>query len=46
MRPTLRLLQDELIERIIAEAREVLRTLGVEIHNRAVLSLLADTGPI
>jgi trimethylamine--corrinoid protein Co-methyltransferase len=44
MRPTLRLLQDELIERIIAEAREVLCKLGVEIHNRSVLDLLGDHG--
>jgi len=44
MRPTLRLLRDELIERIIAEAREVLGKLGVEIHNPSVLSLLADHG--
>jgi trimethylamine--corrinoid protein Co-methyltransferase len=44
MRPTLRLLQDELIDRIIAEAREVLCKLGVEIHNESVLSLLADHG--
>jgi trimethylamine--corrinoid protein Co-methyltransferase len=44
MRPTLTLLQHELIERIIAEAREVLGKLGVEIHNKSVLSLLADHG--
>jgi len=44
MRPTLRLLPDPLIDRIIAEARDVLGKLGVEIHNKAVLSLLADHG--
>ncbi len=44
MRPTLRLLQDELIDKIIAEARDVLGTLGVEIHNQSVLSLLAEHG--
>jgi trimethylamine--corrinoid protein Co-methyltransferase len=33
-----------LIDRIIAEARDVLGKLGVEIHNKAVLSLLADHG--
>ncbi|MBZ5668187.1 MAG: trimethylamine methyltransferase family protein [Acidobacteriia bacterium] len=44
MRPTLRLLQDELIDKIIAEARDLLCTLGVEIHNRPILSLLADHG--
>ena len=44
MRPTLRLLSQELIDRIITEAREVLGKLGVEIHNKFVLSLLADHG--
>lgn len=44
MRPVLRLLHDDLIERIISEAREVLCKLGVEIHNRGVLDLLADHG--
>jgi len=44
MRPTIRLLQDELIERIIAEARDLLCKVGVDIHNRGVLSLLADHG--
>lgn len=44
MRPTLRLLDDGLTERIIAEAREVLCKLGVEIHNQTVLALLADHG--
>ena len=44
MRPVLRLLHDELIDRIISEAREVLCKLGVEIHNRSVLDLLADHG--
>ena len=44
MRPTLRFLSDELLDRILSEAREVLRDLGVEIQNDAVLSLLADHG--
>ena len=44
MRPIFRLLDDELIERILAEAREVLWRLGVEVHNPLVLSLLADHG--
>ncbi|MCW5978598.1 MAG: trimethylamine methyltransferase family protein [Bryobacteraceae bacterium] len=44
MRPTLRLLEDELIDRIVAEARAVLATLGVEIHNAWALRLLADHG--
>jgi trimethylamine--corrinoid protein Co-methyltransferase len=44
MRPTLRLLDNKLIERIIDEAREVLGKLGVEIHNQGVLDLLAGHG--
>jgi trimethylamine--corrinoid protein Co-methyltransferase len=44
MRPIFRLLDDTLIERILAEAREVLWRLGVEVHNPRVLSLLADHG--
>ena len=44
MRPTLRLLEDELIQKIIAEARGLLWKLGVEIHNREVVSLLSDHG--
>ena len=44
MRPTLRLLDDDLVDRIVAEARDVLCSLGVEIHNPAVLDLLGDHG--
>ena len=44
MRPALRLLSNELIERIVAEARDVLSKLGVEIHNHSVLEMLADHG--
>jgi trimethylamine--corrinoid protein Co-methyltransferase len=44
MRPIVRFLSDELIEKIISEAREVLCKLGVEIHNKKVLSLLQDHG--
>lgn len=44
MRPVLRLLSDELIERIISEARDILCDLGVEIHNDGVLSMLSDHG--
>jgi trimethylamine--corrinoid protein Co-methyltransferase len=43
-RPTVRFLSDELLERIVAEAREVLGQLGVEIHNPDVMSMLADHG--
>jgi len=44
MRPTLSLMDDQLIAQIIDEARDLLRTLGVTIHNREVLSLLGDHG--
>ncbi len=44
MRPTLRLLDDGLIERIVAEARGLLCKLGVEIHNQPVLAMLAEHG--
>jgi trimethylamine--corrinoid protein Co-methyltransferase len=44
MRPTLRLLDDALIGRILAEARDLLDVLGVEVHNPGVLDLLAAHG--
>ncbi len=44
MRPTLRLLQPDLIERILDEAREILLKLGVEIHNEGVVKMLASHG--
>ena len=44
MRPKLRFLDDQLIERILGEARSLLQTLGVTIHNPGVLSLLGDHG--
>jgi trimethylamine--corrinoid protein Co-methyltransferase len=44
MRPTVRFLSDELIEKIISEGRELICELGVEIHNKDVLSMLADHG--
>ena len=44
MRPTLKLLDRQLVERIVAEAREVLAKLGVEIHNAGVLEMLAGHG--
>ena len=37
-------LDDELLESIVAEAREVLVRLGVEIHNPTALGLLGDHG--
>jgi trimethylamine--corrinoid protein Co-methyltransferase len=44
MRPTVRFLGDDLLGRIVAEARELLVTVGVEIHNAPTLSMLADHG--
>ncbi len=44
MRPQLRFLEKDLIERIISEARDVLGTLGMEIHNQQALKLLSDHG--
>jgi len=44
MRPTLKFLTPELIERIIAEAKTILAEIGVEIHNPAILKLFADHG--
>lgn len=44
MRPTVRFLNDELIKQIIDEAIDILGTLGVEIHNKEILSLLSDHG--
>jgi len=44
LRPTIRFLEDNLIEKIIAEAIEILGNLGVELHNEKVLSMLGDFG--
>jgi trimethylamine--corrinoid protein Co-methyltransferase len=44
VRPTIRFLTDELIEKIISEAAHILCTLGVEIHNKNVLAMLSDCG--
>lgn len=40
----MRLLDDQLIGRIVGEARDILCGLGVEIHNPGILALLADHG--
>lgn len=44
MRPIVRFLSDDLIERIIVEARSVVCKLGLEIHNDGILSMLSDHG--
>ena len=44
MRPTIRFLADELIQKIICEATDILCTLGMEVHNKTVLAMLSDHG--
>jgi len=44
MRPVVRFLSEELLERIISEARGLLCRLGMEIHNEGVLAMLSDHG--
>lgn len=44
MRPQVRFLTDELIQQIISEAKQVLSTIGIEIHNDRVVSMLMEHG--
>ena len=44
MRPVTSFLSDGLVGQIVSEARHLLCTLGVEIHNPSVLSMLSDHG--
>jgi trimethylamine:corrinoid methyltransferase-like protein len=44
MRPRLRFLDDVLVSRILDEARDLLATLGVEVHNAAATELLLAHG--
>jgi trimethylamine--corrinoid protein Co-methyltransferase len=44
VRPKIRFLNDELIVKIISESKEILCTLGIEIHNNTILSFLSDFG--
>jgi len=44
VRPRIQFLTEELVKQIVAEARDLLCRLGVEIHNEGVLSLLGDHG--
>lgn len=44
MRPIIKFLNTELIKQIVSEATHILCTLGVEIHNKDVLSLFSDHG--
>ena len=44
MQPTLRFLDDGLIDRILDEARDLLAHVGVEVHNDEAVSLLTSHG--
>ncbi len=44
MRPTVRVLSEELVERIVGEALALLREPGVRVHNEEALRLLAEAG--
>lgn len=44
VRPTVRFLNDDLIERIVSEGIDILCKLGVEIHNDGIVSMLSDCG--
>ena len=44
IRPKTQFLSNELIEKIISEARNILCKLGTTIHNKEVLALLSDHG--
>ena len=46
MGPRLTFLDHALIERILAESRDLLATIGIEIHNDAVVELLGDHGAV
>ncbi|MDD4051427.1 MAG: trimethylamine methyltransferase family protein [candidate division Zixibacteria bacterium] len=46
MRPTVAFLNRELIERIVAEGRDILCRMGIAIHNPAALKLLSDGGAV
>ncbi len=44
LRPQLKFLDDELLARIVSEARDILCKLGTKVQNPRVLALLADHG--
>jgi trimethylamine---corrinoid protein Co-methyltransferase len=44
LRPQLKLLSDELLERIVSEARDILGRMGTKVQNPRVLKLLAEKG--
>jgi trimethylamine--corrinoid protein Co-methyltransferase len=44
MRPIIKFLDEDLIKKIITEAYNILGILGIEIHNKDILSMFADHG--
>ena len=44
MRPQIKFLGKNLIQQIVAEAYQILCTLGIEIHNKNVLEMFSDHG--
>ncbi|MGB2985277.1 MAG: trimethylamine methyltransferase family protein [Phycisphaerae bacterium] len=44
MRPVVKFLGHDLVEKIVAEARGIVCTLGVEVHNSGILAMLSDHG--
>jgi len=44
MRPKIQFLNNDLLKQIISEAIQILCELGMEIHNKSVLTMLADHG--
>src|SRR5512141_847456 len=46
MRPEFTLMDPHLIDTIVDQAREVLRSVGVEVHNRRAAQALLDAGAI
>ncbi|MCP4247611.1 MAG: hypothetical protein GY778_11230, partial [bacterium] len=44
MRPTVKFLDDQLLETIVAQGRAIMCELGLEIHNDGILAMLADHG--
>ena len=46
MRPQIKFLGKNLIQQIVAEAYQILCTLGIEIHNKNVLEMFSDHGAV
>jgi len=44
VKPTVRFLTDELMQKIVSEATQILSVLGVEVHNKTILDMLSSHG--